>query len=53
MTAEGGGYVLVDLGPSPWIWAAAVATLLVAAAFGISLFIRRGRSDSPMDPGRR
>jgi hypothetical protein len=53
MTADSGGYVLVDLGPSLWIWAAAIAVLLALVGLGISLLIRRGRSDSPMGPGRR
>jgi hypothetical protein len=50
MTSDSGGYVLVELGPSPWVWAA-LAALLVAAALGIGLLVKRGRSDRPTDPG--
>jgi hypothetical protein len=50
MTADSGGYILVEFGPSLWVWAAA-AIVLALAAMCIGLILRRGRRGDPT--GRR
>lgn len=38
-----GGYVVVDLGPSPWFWALGAVLVLVLVALAVQVAVRLGR----------